>query len=121
MIATMLQHSQLHRGIMLDWLRYCEERGEPFPTHEAIAAKFEYPSVEVARTLLADLADRGKISIDRAGTITIADQAEAPARHRTGAPKTVTRLRARPGEAEISEDEGAERMWRSSGAARCPR
>lgn len=63
----MMRHSQLNRGILLDWLKHCEETGNDFPTDERIAQRFGFLDVEQSRTLLADLADRGLITIRRTG------------------------------------------------------
>lgn len=59
----MRQHTSNNRLRMLHWLRECEDAGEPFPTDAMIIDRFCFTSREDARTLLADLADRGAISI----------------------------------------------------------
>lgn len=57
------RHSALNRGIMLDWLKVCIDEERPLPSDEQIADRFRFETVEQARTLLADLADRGEIRI----------------------------------------------------------
>lgn len=63
----MMQHTSLNRSRMLDWLRDLEEQGEPAPTDTEIAARFGFENPEAARTLLADIADRGEIVIKGTG------------------------------------------------------
>lgn len=67
MIESFRHHSSLQRGVMLDWLHHCDETGEPHPTDAAIADRFCFSGIEAARTLLADLADRGEICISYNG------------------------------------------------------
>lgn len=115
MIETMRQHSQIDRANMLEWLRHCDEQGEAFPSDEAIADRFQYPSVEAARTLLADLADRGEISVRGTGSKrTISISPVKPMRvlgTERRLPKTITKPKSlRRARREIAEEEGAERI-----------
>ncbi|WP_242095433.1 hypothetical protein [Sphingomonas sp. CROZ-RG-20F-R02-07] len=48
---------------MFDWIERCLDAGEPLPTDAAIVDRFVFQSTEQARTLLADLADAGRITI----------------------------------------------------------
>lgn len=63
----MMQHTSLNRSRMLDWLRDLEEQGEPAPSDTEIAERFGFENPEAARTLLADIADRGEIVIKGTG------------------------------------------------------
>ncbi len=60
-------HSTLNRGLMLEWIEDRLAAGEPAPTDPEIMAKFHFATPEAARTLLADLADRGQITIRGTG------------------------------------------------------
>lgn len=111
MIATLRQHSHLHRANMLDWLRHCEETGEPVPTDEAIADRFCYRSTEDARVLLADLADRGEIRIVRKGAAREIVVAPGKARHRLETTKPIPSVKRVEAPREmLSEDEGVSRI-----------
>ncbi|WP_404711519.1 hypothetical protein [Sphingomonas sp. MMS24-J13] len=57
--------SKLTIGRMLDWIRACIDKGIPAPTDAEIQEHFGFDNVERARTLLAELADRGAITIQR--------------------------------------------------------
>jgi len=63
----MMQHTSHTRTLMLDWLKDRDERVLPSPSDEEIMEKFSFASPEAARTLLADLADRGQISVRGTG------------------------------------------------------
>lgn len=63
-----LRHSELNRRILLDWIKACDDEGRDMPTDEAIAERFNFAGIEHARTLLADISDRGLITIRGAGS-----------------------------------------------------
>lgn len=90
-----LRHSRVNKRVMLDWLRHCEETGEPFPGDHAIQDRFIFASVEQARTLLADLADAGEITIRYKGGKRIISLGKpplsAPAPRQTPIARTVTK------------------------------
>ena len=58
-----MKHSALNRGVMRDWIAVAIETGAAMPTDGEIMDRFGFTNPETARTLLADLADRGDISI----------------------------------------------------------
>lgn len=58
-----MKHSVTNRRLMIDWLRHCEETGEATPTAAAIAERFGFADIVVARTLIAELADAREITI----------------------------------------------------------
>ncbi|MFD1951886.1 hypothetical protein ACFSGX_14020 [Sphingomonas arantia] len=74
-----MKHSVFHKRSMLDWIRVCADEGTTMPSDEAIVERFGFANVELARTLLADLADAGSIRI-----------------HGVGADRTITFGRAKP-------------------------
>jgi hypothetical protein len=112
MIEPLRRHSQIDRANLLDWLRDCAEHEKPMPSDEAIADRFGYAAIESARTLLADLADRGEISIGRDRVIEINQVKPARAVGTERAlPKTVTRPKRRKrAKSVISEEEGLDRI-----------
>jgi hypothetical protein len=61
--AAARAHTRAEHAQMLAWLRECDEHDLPAPTDDAIAHRFCFHTYEQARTLLADLADTGAISI----------------------------------------------------------
>lgn len=63
-----MAHSRLVRGQMFDWLRASIEAGSSAPDDAAICERFNFCSTESARTLLADLADAGLITIKGHGS-----------------------------------------------------
>lgn len=67
MTAAFRKHSGRERDAMLAWLRERLAVGELAPTDAEIMERFGYASPEQARTLLADLADRGKIAVRHHG------------------------------------------------------
>lgn len=58
-----MAHSALNRGKLLDQLKFAEENGSPAPTDDEVMRLCGFTSPEQARTLYADLADRGLIRI----------------------------------------------------------
>ncbi len=58
-----MAHAKLHRQQMLDWIERCLDGDVPTPDDAAICAAFGFLSTEHARTLLAELADAGKITV----------------------------------------------------------
>lgn len=58
-----MAHAKLHRQIMLDWIENAISAGHPMPADAAICERFNFQSTEQARTLLAELADAGKITV----------------------------------------------------------
>lgn len=58
-----MAHAKLHRQIMLDWIETAISAGHPMPADAAICERFNFHSTELARTLLAELADAGKITV----------------------------------------------------------
>jgi hypothetical protein len=65
----MMQHSAINRGRMMDWIEDALEKGAPLPSDAEIADQFGFEAEESARTLLADLADRGLITIVGTGPL----------------------------------------------------
>lgn len=66
-----MRHSAMHRRLMLEWIRDCFYNGEPMPTVPAIVDRYGYAGAEQARTLLADLADAGQITLSGAGNAVV--------------------------------------------------
>jgi hypothetical protein len=60
-----MAHTAMNRRALLQWLRSCAETGACSPTDEEIQDRFAFAGVESARTLLAELADAGEITIVR--------------------------------------------------------
>lgn len=58
-----MAHARLHRQQMLDWIERCIDQGAAMPDDAAICDVFGFTSAEHARTLLAELADAGKITV----------------------------------------------------------
>ncbi|WP_455156085.1 hypothetical protein [Sphingomonas zeae] len=58
-----MAHAKLHRQQMLDWIERSIDQGAPMPDDAAICHAFGFTSAEHARTLLAELADAGKITV----------------------------------------------------------
>jgi len=56
-------HAKLNLQRMLDWIERSLDHDMPMPTDAAIMAEFGFESAESARTLLAELADAGRITI----------------------------------------------------------
>lgn len=63
----MKQHSALNRGIMFEWLKDLDDTGDGCPSDDAIMERFDFDTPEQARTLLADLADKGLITVRGVG------------------------------------------------------
>jgi hypothetical protein len=57
----------MNKRLLLAWIVDCIEHGKPMPTDEGIAERYYLSGVEAARTLLADLADAGEITISGSG------------------------------------------------------
>ncbi len=62
-----MAHAKLNLQRMLDWIERSIDQDVPMPTDAAIMAEFGFESAESARTLLAELADAGKITINGYG------------------------------------------------------
>lgn len=62
-----MPHPKLRQQQMLEWLRTADERREPFPSDNDIAEHFRLASAESARSLLADLADAGHLTLTGSG------------------------------------------------------
>ncbi|MFZ3483895.1 hypothetical protein [Sphingomonas sp. 3-13AW] len=62
-----MKHSTLNKRLMLEWIHDCADAGSAMPTDAAIMERFGFGSEEIARTLLADLADAKSIQIRGAG------------------------------------------------------
>lgn len=58
-----MAHAKLHRQQMLDWIERCADDGIAMPSDAAICDLFGFSSTEHARTLLAELAEAGKITV----------------------------------------------------------
>lgn len=58
-----MTHARITQARMFDWIRACIDTDAPLPTDADIVDQFGLPSVESSRSLLADLADAGKITI----------------------------------------------------------
>lgn len=56
-------HAKIIKCQMLDWIKACIERDEAMPTDDEIVYRFNLNGVVSARTLLADLAEEGAISV----------------------------------------------------------
>jgi hypothetical protein len=63
----MKQHSALNRGIMFEWLKDLDDTGDRCPSDEAIMERFDFDTPDQSRTLLADLADKGLITVRGVG------------------------------------------------------
>jgi len=77
----MKQHSALNRGLMFEWLKDLDDTGDRCPSDDAIMERFDFDTPEQARTLLADLADKGLIVVKGAGAdrvVTIRGESWAP-------------------------------------------
>jgi len=59
-----VSHTQFNLARMLSWIELAVETGALAPSDAEICDLFDFTSTEQARTLLADLADQGKIRID---------------------------------------------------------
>lgn len=69
-----MAHSRLALTTMFDWIERCLLDGAALPDDAAICERYNFASTESARTLLAELADAGRITIRGYGptrTITI--------------------------------------------------
>jgi hypothetical protein len=91
------KHSAMHLGVMLDWIRTCQDDGTVMPTNAEICERFNLQTDELARSLLADLADAGKIRINwgKEGRILSLGRAASPAAESLRAEPTVKRAGAR--------------------------
>ena len=58
-----MAHSRLALTTMLDWIEQCLTGDAALPTDAEIMERYGFASAEHARTLLAELADAGKITI----------------------------------------------------------
>ncbi|MCU6454337.1 hypothetical protein LPN01_09620 [Sphingomonas sp. A2-49] len=58
-----MAHARLNLARMLSWIEQKLDAGQPTPTDAEICELFGFDSTESARTLLAELADAGKITI----------------------------------------------------------
>ena len=58
-----MAHSRINRDRMFDWIERCLAADKPTPSDADICDHFGFDSTETARTLLADLADAGRITI----------------------------------------------------------
>lgn len=79
-----MAHSRLNLNTMFDWVERCLADGQPTPPDAAICERFGFDSTESARTLLAELADAGRITIrghrdDRVITLGRSKAAAVPA------------------------------------------
>ena len=61
-------HAKINLSRMFDWIEQCLDADKPAPDDAAIMARFGFDSPESARTLLAELADAGRISIKGYGS-----------------------------------------------------
>lgn len=59
-----MAHAKINLQRMLGWIEDCIDDGSASPTDHEICDLFGFDSTEQARTLLAELTDQGKISID---------------------------------------------------------
>lgn len=83
-----MAHPKLRQQQMLEWLRTCDERREPFPSDDAIADHFRI-TAEQARSLLVDLADAKSIALAGAGAERVITLGSKP-------PAKMTPARAEP-------------------------
>lgn len=58
-----MAHSRINIDTMYEWIERCSLDGTPMPDDAAICDRFCFASPESARTLLAELADKGRITI----------------------------------------------------------
>ncbi len=75
-----MAHSRFALTTMYDWIEACVSASEPTPTDPEICERFSFDSPESARTLLAELADAGRITIKGYGdtrTVTLGRQRSA--------------------------------------------
>ena len=75
-----MAHSRFALTTMYDWIEARVTAGEPTPTDTEICERFSFDSPESARTLLAELADAGRITIKGYGdtrTVTLSRQRHA--------------------------------------------
>lgn len=92
-----MAHARLTQARMFDWIRACLDTGAALPTDCDIIDQFNLPSLVSARSLLADLADRGDISIKGIGAdrvITLGRKHTAPAPIERPIPSVVKRTEA---------------------------
>ena len=80
-----MAHPRIIRSQMLDWIKNSIELGAALPTDAQIVDRFNLTGSESARSLLADLADAGEITIKGYGDarrITLGRKRELPNAHR---------------------------------------
>lgn len=87
-----MAHAKINLQRMYDWIEWCLDEAQSMPTDAAIMQRFGFDNAESARTLLAELADAGRITIKGYGeTRTIAlgriKSALVPARRPTPSAK----------------------------------
>lgn len=58
-----MAHAKINLSRMYDWIEQCLDAGKATPDDTAIMKRFGFDGPESARTLLAELADAGRISI----------------------------------------------------------
>lgn len=63
-----MAHAKINLSRMYDWIEWCIEEDQSMPTDAAIMQRFGFDNAESARTLLAELADAGRITIKGYGT-----------------------------------------------------
>ncbi|TVV75567.1 hypothetical protein [Sphingomonas solaris] len=64
-----MTHSRANKQKLLAWITHAIEHGEPLPTDAQVADEYGFRSTELARTLLADLADEGKLTVRTTGGV----------------------------------------------------
>lgn len=89
-----MAHSRINQNAMFDWIERCLAEDAPLPDDDAIMERFTLHSREQARTILADLADQGRITIrwrDGGRTIALGRQKSDFSPVRLVAPSVVRR------------------------------
>lgn len=97
-----MAHSRINIDAMFEWIERCSLSGTPMPDDAAICDRFGFASPESARTLLAELADKGRITIKGFG----ASRAIALGRKATAAapaPRPIPTVVARPRDDDVDQ------------------
>jgi hypothetical protein len=112
-----MAHPKIHLARLLDWLKLRVECEDTSPTDEQIAGFLGLDSVEIARSMLADLADRGDITIK--GTSPTREIALGRQHRTIETPRPVPSI-TKPAKPLLSEDECVRRIQLITGRAPTP-